>query len=154
MFWNNFGFYSHLGSSGAVQLNWLPIVAVRLLLFVDDCRFLFDDWDSPWWLRLSKPPFSGVRVPHPSVPRWMRFAPVAEALETTILTYFPIQNIFLTPIYVFVSAWYIIYCRVLPKDISSFGGTNWGLHFCKETNTICKNALFLDFLAYLHFVAW
>ena len=27
-------------------------------------------------------------------------------------------------------------------------------HFCKETNKICKNALFLDFLAYLHFVAW
>ncbi len=33
-------------------------------------------------------------------------------------------------------------------------GTDWGLHFCKETNKICKNALFLDFLAYLHFVAW
>ena len=33
-------------------------------------------------------------------------------------------------------------------------GTDRGLHFCKETNKICKNALFLDFLAYLHFVAW
>ena len=34
------------------------------------------------------------------------------------------------------------------------GGTDWGLLFCKETNKICKNALFLEFLAYLHFVAW
>ena len=25
---------------------------------------------------------------------------------------------------------------------TSFGGTNWGLHFCKETDKICKNALF------------
>ena len=33
-------------------------------------------------------------------------------------------------------------------------GTDWGLHFCKETNKICKNALFLEILAYLHFVAW
>ena len=33
-------------------------------------------------------------------------------------------------------------------------GTNRGLHFYKETNKICKNALFLEFLAYLHFVAW
>ena len=32
--------------------------------------------------------------------------------------------------------------------------TDWGLHFCKETNKICKNALFLDFLTYLHFVVW
>ena len=35
-----------------------------------------------------------------------------------------------------------------------FGGTDWGLHFCKETNKFCKNALFLEFLAYLYFVAW
>ena len=47
-----------------------------------------------------------------------------------------------------------MYYKVLPKNKSSFGGTDWGLHFCKETNTICKNALFLDFLAYLHFFAW
>ena len=83
--------------------------------------------------------------------------PIVSVLLSSIwvcCSYFPMQNIFLTPIYVLVSAWYIIYCRVLSKDISSFGGTNWGLHFCKETNTICKNALFLDFLAYLHFVAW
>ena len=33
-------------------------------------------------------------------------------------------------------------------------GTDRGLHFCKETNKICKNALFLEFLAYLHFLAW
>ena len=33
-------------------------------------------------------------------------------------------------------------------------GTDWGLHFCKETNKICKNALILEILAYLHFVAW
>ena len=33
-------------------------------------------------------------------------------------------------------------------------GTDRRLHFCKETNKICKYALFLEFLAYLHFVAW
>ena len=32
-------------------------------------------------------------------------------------------------------------------------GTDRGLHFCKETHNICKNELFLEFLAYLHFVA-
>ena len=46
-----------------------------------------------------------------------------------------------------------MYYKVLPKGKSSFGGTDWGLHFCKETHKICKNALFLEFLAYLHFVA-
>ena len=40
------------------------------------------------------------------------------------------------------------------KERKCFRGTDWGLHFCKETNKICKNALFLEFLAYLHFVAW
>lgn len=34
------------------------------------------------------------------------------------------------------------------------GGQTGDCIFCKETNKICKNALFLDFLAYLHFVAW
>ena len=33
-------------------------------------------------------------------------------------------------------------------------GTDRGLLFCKETNKISKNATFLEFLAYLHFVAW
>ena len=33
-------------------------------------------------------------------------------------------------------------------------GTVWGLHFYKETNKIYKNALFLEFLAYLYFVVW
>ena len=33
-------------------------------------------------------------------------------------------------------------------------GDRLGTVFCKETNKICKNALFLEFLAYLHFVAW
>ena len=33
-------------------------------------------------------------------------------------------------------------------------GTDRGLLFCKESNKICKNALFLETLAYLHFVAW
>ena len=33
-------------------------------------------------------------------------------------------------------------------------GTVWGLHFYKETYKIYKNALFLEFLAYLYFVAW
>ena len=69
-------------------------------------------------------------------------------------SYFPMQNIFLTPIYNLISAWYIVHYEVLLKGKSSFGGTDWGLHFCKETNKICKNALFLEFLAYLHFVAW
>ena len=32
-------------------------------------------------------------------------------------------------------------------------GTDRGLLLCKETHKICKNALFLEFLAYLHFVA-
>ena len=36
----------------------------------------------------------------------------------------------------------------------SFRGAGRGLHFYKETNKICKNAFILDFLAYLHFVAW
>ena len=60
----------------------------------------------------------------------------------------------LTPICNLISTWYIMHYKVLPKDKSSFGGTDWGLHFCKETHKICKNALFLEFLAYLHFVAW
>ena len=33
-------------------------------------------------------------------------------------------------------------------------GTGRGLYFCKETNKICKNSLFFEFLAYLHSVAW
>ena len=33
-------------------------------------------------------------------------------------------------------------------------GTVWGLHFYKETDKIYKNALFLEFLAYLYFVVW
>ena len=33
-------------------------------------------------------------------------------------------------------------------------GTDRGLQFCKETHKICKNALFLELLAYLQFVAW
>ena len=49
---------------------------------------------------------------------------------------------FLTPIYNLVIAWYIVYYKVLPKDKSSFGGTDWGLYFCKETHKICKNSLF------------
>ena len=32
---------------------------------------------------------------------------------------------------------------------SSFRWTDWGLHFCKETHKICKNALLGEFLAYL-----
>ena len=47
----------------------------------------------------------------------------------------------------------MVYCEISPKDKSSFGGTDRGLPFCKEINKICKNALFLEFLAYLHFVA-
>ena len=46
----------------------------------------------------------------------------------------------------------VIYLEVPFSD--GLGGADRGLHFCKETNKICKNALFLDFLAYLHFVAW
>ena len=40
------------------------------------------------------------------------------------------------------------------EEQTSFRGTGRGRYFCKETNKICKNALFLEFLAYLHFVAW
>ena len=36
----------------------------------------------------------------------------------------------------------------------SVRGTVWGLHFYKETYKIYKNALFLEFLAYLYFVVW
>ena len=50
--------------------------------------------------------------------------------------------------------WYSACYKITLKDESLFGGTDWGLHFCKQTNKICKNALFLEFLAYLHFVAW
>ena len=37
---------------------------------------------------------------------------------------------------------------------TAFRGTGRGQYFCKETHKICKNQLFLEFLAYLHFVAW
>ena len=51
--------------------------------------------------------------------------------------------------------WYSVCYKIPLKDKSLFGGgTDRGLHFCKETNKICKNALFLEFLAYLYFVAW
>ena len=33
-------------------------------------------------------------------------------------------------------------------------GTDRGLHFYKETDKIYKNALFLEYLAYLYFVVW
>ena len=33
-------------------------------------------------------------------------------------------------------------------------GTDRGLHFYKETDKIYKNALFLEFIAYLYFVVW
>ena len=33
-------------------------------------------------------------------------------------------------------------------------GTDRGLHFCKEIHKICKHTPVLEFLAYLHFVAW
>ena len=52
---------------------------------------------------------------------------------------------FLIPIHNLISAWYISYYKVFPKGKSSFGGTDRGLLFCKETHKICKNALFLDF---------
>ena len=85
--------------------------------------------------------------------RFIRFSLHPFSIQKSAI-YFPMQNIFLTPIHNLASDWNIVYYKVLPKDKSSFGGTDWGLHFCKETNIICKNALFLDFLAYLHFVAW
>ena len=40
-----------------------------------------------------------------------------------------------------------------PEEQKFIRGTDRGLLFCKETNKICKNALFLELLAYLHFVA-
>ena len=56
---------------------------------------------------------------------------------------------------------YLVLCKSLIHSILQgfsegqkfIRGTDRGLHFCKETHKICKNALFLDFLAYLHFVA-
>ena len=75
-------------------------------------------------------------------------------LSTAKYNYFPMQNIFLMPIRNPVSTRNIAYYKVLPKNKSSFGGMDWGLHSCKETHKICKNELFLEFLAYLHFVAW
>ena len=33
-------------------------------------------------------------------------------------------------------------------------GTDRGLHFYKETHKICKNAIILEFLAYLYFIIW
>ena len=43
--------------------------------------------------------------------------------------------------------------RFISHCIKSWG-TDMGLHFYKETDKIYKNAIFLDFLAYLCFVAW
>ena len=61
----------------------------------------------------------------------------------------------------FFNAHLELYNRMIHSILQSFTegqkcfwGTDWGLHFYKETNKICKNALFLEFLAYLHFVAW
>ena len=42
----------------------------------------------------------------------------------------------------------------LSEEQKCIRGTDWGLHFCKETHKICKKELFLEFLEYLHFVAW
>ena len=42
----------------------------------------------------------------------------------------------------------------LSEEQKCIRGTGRGLHFCKETHKICKNAFILEFLAYLHFVAW
>ena len=69
------------------------------------------------------------------------------------ITYFPMQSFFNVHLFL---------CKYLTHSIlqsftegqKCFRGTDRGLHFCKETNKICKNALFLEFLAYLHFVAW
>ena len=41
-----------------------------------------------------------------------------------------------------------------PEGQKCVRGTEWGLHFYKETYKIDKNALFLEFLAYLYFVVW
>ena len=61
----------------------------------------------------------------------------------------------------FFNAYLELYNCLIHSILQSFTGgqecirgTNWGLHFYKETHKICKNATFLDFIAYLHFVAW
>ena len=41
----------------------------------------------------------------------------------------------------------------VPHCVKSWGDKK-GLHFYKETDKIYKNALFLEFLAYLHLVVW
>ena len=68
--------------------------------------------------------------------------------------YLPMQNIFLTPILCFVNHWYTIYYKHYAEGQKTVRGTVWGLHFYKETDKIYKNALFLEFLAYLYFVVW
>ena len=44
--------------------------------------------------------------------------------------------------------------QVFSEGQKCIRGTEWGLHFYKETYKIDKNALFLEFLAYLYFVVW
>ena len=41
-----------------------------------------------------------------------------------------------------------------PEEQKFIRVADWGRYFCKETHKICKNSLFFEFLAYLHFVAW
>ena len=72
------------------------------------------------------------------------------------------QSIFIFRCGVFFNAHLKNYNCLIHSMLQSFiegqklvrGGTDRGLLFCKETNKICKNTLFLEFLAYLHFVAW
>lgn len=67
------------------------------------------------------------------------------------LSYFPMQSFFNA---------HLELCKYMIHSVlQSFTegqkfvrGTDRGLHFCKETNKICKNAFFLEFFAYLHFV--
>ena len=47
-----------------------------------------------------------------------------------------------------------MYYKCCTEGQKTVRGTVWGLHFYKETDKIYKNALFLEFLAYLYFVVW
>ena len=61
--------------------------------------------------------------------------------KQSAITYFPMQSFF-TPTYNFVNTWYIVYCKVSPKDKSSFGGQTGDCCFAKKPIKPAKTQLF------------
>ena len=49
---------------------------------------------------------------------------------------------------------YSEYYKIFPKDKSFFGGQTGDCIFAKKPIKSAKTHFFLEFLAYLHFVAW